>query len=124
MKQFNKGMLAWTGIGLLLGGIVISGLVSAAEFDDVYSHYKKTYREDKKTDTNGSFYAIYASIFAQAAKKQRLDNTVVADQGVSQNSQGDVTIGGITVQPGGEVNATTIIIQNTIGPTIVANRRR
>ena len=123
MTRCKKVTLAWTGTCLLLGEIAISGVVGAVDFDDVYSAYKKTYQDDKKVGANGSYYAVYASMAAQVAIKNNLDGTVIANQGVSKNSQGDVTIGGITVQPGGEVNAQTIIIQNTIGPTIVSNRR-
>ena len=127
VMKFSKAKISVkqvSGFVMGLGALVLTA--HGAEFDDVYSGYKKTFQGELKSSSNGSYWATFASIAARHAVSQGIANgggVVVADQGANQNARGDVTIGGITVQPGAEIHATTIVIQNHMGDTVVTGRR-
>jgi hypothetical protein len=92
--------------------------------DDYFIDYEKQFfSEEEKPPVNGAFYTIYAISKARQALSLESESTLIAEGGAVESAGGDVSIGGVILEPGTSVDGDIIII-GKIGDVTVGTGRR
>lgn len=92
--------------------------------DDHFMDYEKQFfPEEEKAPVNGAFYTVYAMSKARRALSLESESTLIAEGGAVESAGGDVSIGGVILEPGAK-NDGDIFILGKIGDVTVGTGRR